>query len=114
MWILLLRGHPEEHCSPGVGLPIAGPLSSHISPAPLDVVWEDMTGLSRARSDHASSLVQLIGHDVLAMSLAQDVRHSHRVLLFAVVSVVGHFTNILRENLSVKFLSSRAKNCSFP
>lgn len=62
----------------------------------------------------SSSLVQIIGHDVLAMSLAQDVRHSHRELLFTVVSVVGHFTNILQENLSVKFLSSWAKNCSFP
>lgn len=62
----------------------------------------------------ASSLLQIIGHDVLAMSLAQEARHSHRVLLFTVVSVVGHFTNILQENLSVKFLSSRAKSCSFP
>ncbi|TNN88777.1 hypothetical protein EYF80_001109 [Liparis tanakae] len=48
----------------------------------------------------ASSPVQIIGHAVLSVSLARDGRHSHRVLLFAVVSVVGHFTNILQENLS--------------
>ncbi len=62
----------------------------------------------------ASSLVQITGHDVLSMSLAQNARHSHRVLLFTVVSVVGHFANILQQNLSVKFLSSGAKCCSFP
>lgn len=49
------------------------------------------------------------------MSLAQDARYIYRKLLFAVVSAVSHFASqIFQENLSLKFLSTPAKSCSFP
>lgn len=48
------------------------------------------------------------------MSLAQDAQYIYRKLLFAVVSAVSHFANqIFQENLSLKFLSTPAKSCSF-
>ncbi|KAF3842925.1 hypothetical protein F7725_001774 [Dissostichus mawsoni] len=97
---LVLTAHPRT-----VMLP---PVSTRTRRTPNAVAEEEK------EDSNASSLLQIIGHDLLAMSLAQYVRYSHRVLLFTVVSVVGHFTNILQDNLSVKFLSGRAKSCSFP